>query len=627
MNANKIIGGLLFAAICVAAQADQAQMRNASQEGNNVAKQSSGNVQNIMKSFNLNELPGYQSNPSETRYYQGGTATSSDLGSKGSQALNGSELSETVQHSMINNPKDKIDWESDILKGARDIQKNADVITGGVSNQCVKQVLSKNHFSYHYCEKDQQIESQCMNTAKIQWVGKKILSEDKVYIPHKSISFNIERMYRRRYFIDINVISPTEGRLVGFKLYYKGTDHYEWLKYTSEVSLQFLDVNVPINNWRTNERKEYGVYYHSKNIKPGDILRGQFITKSPFLITDWYSRYIRQRAFTGEHQTIDVELIVEKNIDTLKPEVEWEYICPINKNDGAVKTNEVCTQKGETRSFNRDGKNYPVTLDCWQKTETWLINEASDNECSAYEKNPNCTVGERECLFSENGNCVRHRIKYQCQHTEKTEGYLCGERFYCDDGSCGDINKNSNADFGQAVSQLAALAQAGKDIGLDQSRLKAFSGKAMYCRKSGFGFSNCCKDGGWGHSVGLAHCNTEEKALGQAKERKLTIYTGTYCDKKVLGVCIRRKSSYCVFDNKLARIVQYQGRGGQLGVGFGDAKNPNCRGLSVEELQNIKFDHINFSDFFDDLNSNKKVPDNKQLMKLMQGRISEQLSN
>ncbi len=58
----------------------------------------------------------------------------------------------------------------------------------------------------------------------------------------------------------------------------------------------------------------------------------------------------------------------------------------------------------------------------------------------------------------------------------------------------------------------------------------------------------------------MSSCSSDEKALGKAKEKKLTVYVGEYCSKKVLGVCLEKKRGYCQFDSKLARIVQEQGR-------------------------------------------------------------------
>ena len=221
--------------------------------------------------------------------------------------------------------------------------------------------------------------------------------------------------------------------------------------------------------------------------------------------------------------------------------------------------------------------------------------------------------------------CNRFKIKYQCQHTTKTDGVVCGDKFFCSDGSCSDLEDSKNTNFGHAVSQLASLAQAGKDVSLDNQNLRAFTGRPMTCRKSGFGFSDCCKDSGWGHKAGLAKCNSEENVLGKAKEKKVVIYVGTYCDKKVLKKCVRKKSSYCVFDNTLARIVQYQGRSGQLGIGFGGAKHPDCRGITVEELQRINFNAMDYSDFYEDLEKQKDMPNQDKIINYIKQNISSQM--
>ncbi|HGV5215858.1 TPA: conjugal transfer protein TraN, partial [Klebsiella pneumoniae] len=92
----------------------------------------------------------------------------------------------------------------------------------------------------------------------------------------------------------------------------------------------------------------------------------------------------------------------------------------------------------------------------------------------------------------------------------------------CTDGSCDQLDDGKSNSFQSAVSGLAALAAAGKDIAaLNGVNVSAFTGEGHSCRKAMAGFSNCCKDSGWGNDVGLASCNTEEKALGEAKNRKL----------------------------------------------------------------------------------------------------------
>jgi conjugal transfer mating pair stabilization protein TraN len=86
------------------------------------------------------------------------------------------------------------------------------------------------------------------------------------------------------------------------------------------------------------------------------------------------------------------------------------------------------------------------------------------------------------------------------------------------------------------------------------------------------------------------------------------------------------KQVYCVFDGKLARIIQEQGRRDQLGVKFGSGDSPNCRGITVPELQSIDFDKINFSDFYEDLMKNQKIPDTSTQVKQIKDRIAAQVN-
>lgn len=201
---------------------------------------------------------------------------------------------------------------------------------------------------------------------------------------------------------------------------------------------------------------------------------------------------------------------------------------------------------------------------------------------------------------------------------------MCGVELICASGECDQIKNDKANSFQKAVSALAAVAAAGEDVAeLNDINVRAFTGQRYTCRKAAAGFSNCCKSGGWGSDVGLAHCDSEEKALGKAKSRNLTIYVGSYCSNKVLGVCLQKKEAYCVFDSKLAKIVQEQGRGGQLRIGFGSAKNSDCRGITVDELQAINFDRLNFADFYSDLESGSDIPADQELI----DRVKNQIAN
>ncbi len=85
---------------------------------------------------------------------------------------------------------------------------------------------------------------------------------------------------------------------------------------------------------------------------------------------------------------------------------------------------------------------------------------------------------------------------------------------------------------------------AGKDVAaLNGVDVRAFTGQAKFCKKAAAGYSNCCKDSGWGQDIGLAKCSSDEKALAKAKSNKLTVSVGEFCSKKVLGVCLEKNAA------------------------------------------------------------------------------------
>ena len=107
----------------------------------------------------------------------------------------------------------------------------------------------------------------------------------------------------------------------------------------------------------------------------------------------------------------------------------------------------------------------------------------------------------------------------------------CGEESFCLDGDCFEAMETTSNRFNESTSALAALAEAADGIG-DPPMI--FAGQGLKCTDAAFGFADCCKDGGWGTSIGIAQCNDEEKALGQAKEQGITIALGSYCARKSL---------------------------------------------------------------------------------------------
>ncbi|CDS94381.1 Mating pair stabilization protein [Vibrio crassostreae] len=270
-------------------------------------------------------------------------------------------------------------------------------------------------------------------------------------------------------------------------------------------------------------------------------------------------------------------------------------------------TRQQCIEGRATRTIN----GIPTTLNCWK----YRIDHRCDrpNTCANLPKD--CTTQTQHCSLKQNGVCIEQEVTKRCaEKTCRATDLQCGEHSFCLDGECYEGAPKLNSNFDKSVAALAGLAEAVKDIG---DPPKIFTGKPMKCSKKLAGFNDCCKDSGWGQGLG-AKCSEAEEALGKAKEKGLTLYVGQYCAKKVLGVCTRKKRSYCVYDNKLAKIIQEQGSLQQLGKRLGSAKNPTCAAITPEELGQINFEYIDFKEFYPEMRANTNLPNFDEIKKRLQ---------
>ncbi|MEM4591786.1 MAG: conjugal transfer protein TraN [Sulfolobales archaeon] len=112
-----------------------------------------------------------------------------------------------------------------------------------------------------------------------------------------------------------------------------------------------------------------------------------------------------------------------------------------------------------------------------------------------------------------------------------------------------------------------------------------FAGFRKDCRAGGLTVlgASCCGISGWFSDM----CSNSEKELKKRREAGTCKEIGTYCSKKVLGVCIEKKRSFCCFNSQLARILQESCFRPQLGRGWGSPKNPDCGGIALSDFQRV----------------------------------------
>ncbi len=195
------------------------------------------------------------------------------------------------------------------------------------------------------------------------------------------------------------------------------------------------------------------------------------------------------------------------------PYVVWSESCPFSKELGKLTKTE-CTEAGGNRTLVKDGQSYSMYQSCWAYRDTYVTQSADKGTCQTYADNPACTSVSHQCTFySEEGACLHEYATYSCESKTSGKVMVCGGDVFCLDGECDKAQSGKSNDFAEAVSQLAALAAAGKDVAaLNGVDVRAFTGQAKFCKKAAAGYSNCCKDSGWGQDIGLAKCSSDEKA-------------------------------------------------------------------------------------------------------------------
>lgn len=554
-------------------------------------------------------IPGYTASPQESSAWGGVKSGVTDLSGAASQAMSQSEAGQTIYTTIQNTPADsKPSMDAPFIAEGLAMKDKAEALTSGAFNGCVDKPATFTEITTHQCLRDTKIERGCTRTATMTGTW-----QDSTEV--KTFSLTRFTYSRSGKAILLHVAIPEAGTVRSASLSVRTKNYL----LNSRVTFMNTTFNMTTSSTATYALTgAAGMKLAENQVVTGTSCsgNGSCLGSVDDNIYGWMQS--GDTAFT-------LKIVMEVRTHIWHPSVAWNESCSFNKAEGRY-VSSVCVQPGETRTVIKEGKPYSLYQACWQWKDTYMIQAATEGTCGEYIHDSACSVSSTRCADTVDGVCVSEEQTWSCERRRATTGQLCGGEFFCKDGSCAQAQTGTSNMFGQAVSALAAVASAGKDVAaLNGENVRAFTGQAKSCKKFAAGFNNCCQDSGWGQDVGLSSCSSDEKALGKAKSKKLTIYVGEYCSKKVLGVCLEKKRGYCVFESKLARIVQEQGRRGQLGIGFGSGSSPDCRGITVDELQRLRFDVMNFSDFYSDLNANSNIPQDQALLKKAQEIVSQKL--
>jgi len=560
-------------------------------------------------------IPGYTDKPPQSSHYGGVTGGDGGLANDGQTAIGNNEAGQAIMSSGTTNPPPVIDRNAPFITYGKNAEGDAGTIVDGTSKQCTDTTVSKTTFENYTCDRDVAVIQTCNRTATIVVTGSTTTDQTTLVLNPQAVNAVQEANYQVRY----DFVMQDSGVISSGSLHLVLSSHPDYHNPGFDYSVSFGTGSARINFNQTQ----------AMSFPPFHVTKGETVSLRIRSNTNGhYGTYrdgiIREIQSGGNVLTLTIPVAVER--DTTHSALQWNESCGFDKATATGLKETTCVDPGGDRSVTQNGRVFTEHSDCWQYSDAYATATDSTGTCGTLMNDKNCTRATTACTETESGVCVHQSETWQCQKTFTSGGLLCGNDYFCKTGDCNEANGAGDNGFDEAVTRLAGLAAAGDDVKGDSTTVSAFSGKVMSCRKAMAGFSNCCKDSGWGQSVGLSHCNSDEKALGKAKEKKVTVYVGQKCDHKVLGVCLQKSAVYCAFGGKLARLIQEQGRRDQLGIGFGSGDSPNCSGITVPQLQSIQWDKMNFSEYEDDLRANMKVPDTGALTQQVKDRIAAQVN-
>lgn len=333
---------------------------------------------------------------------------------------------------------------------------------------------------------------------------------------------------------------------------------------------------------------------------------------SEFLIDFSFFKAIRTtpRTFEVLKGSIDVEVVYDPmHIIKERHDTTCQDLKERSRRGKCYLSQDTPETDPRTRIFSQ----VPVTRDWWSAKKTYTCTSTQTKDCDRYRAQDCTQVGQRCVKFAprcgQDGvqECVEMEKTFECV---KVVGHGKGPRIrsgiYCLDGDCSRKHVPPNKDMAHALSRLAAAREMQKEV--NTKDLNIFKGTSLGCKEYVMDFRSCCDlAGGWGKLFG-SRCNDEEKTLWTHRKKDRCVYVGTHSSNNVLGFDLAERASFCCFDSKIARVLQEQGRR-QLGISWGTPEHPNCRALTLQEMERIDFDKIDLSELYGDFLDKVQVKD------------------
>lgn len=513
-------------------------------------------------------IKSYTENPTEQTYYKGIEQERNDLNTAAIAALSQDKAGKTVREQVTKRPVISINKNAEAIKQSERIEEESEALTQGISNEHANCEAKAAECSI------KQHEERCSLFQEKTCTKSLLFNVDKEMVNKEiQITFTISA-FPFRQAISINLINGEISNSMASRA--------RPLPVTGQVS------------------DTLGLQHECEQLTASILDSTHTALRSLSIVT---------RPTCANHGLLQLNVVGDfqhTNTTTLKLGVSASSQ-PFVSNQGLVDgclelaslqtqglchlvKQDECLASQETRVI----EDVSVTRDCWETQSTYRCK----NGCESQETKGCFQLSSRCSQFDKTATCQQYEQVYQCPEKVCTPAVVCTKNLFCANGDCTQKIATQNEQFAQSIASLAAVGEMGQPVQKNPERL-LFSGHAYSCEVKSLGYLDCCSNKGWGKKLKLSNCSEEERELGLAKKKYQAYFLGEYCAKEYpwpLTGCLVKNNTYCLFESKLARILQIEGRVVQ-GIhpkAMGDARSPRCAGFSVEELQKINMGAIDF---------------------------------
>lgn len=360
---------------------------------------------------------------------------------------------------------------------------------------------------------------------------------------------------------------------------------------------------------KKNDLKKFDIF-----IEGGGLFSKYHVVKS----------WVHQDNFRCENHFAQNKIIPEVENDTWEADPQQQILLK------SLESNINCKilQTKPLKPGHRTIAGRSIYRDSWERLLIFSCHPCEDSECQRI-RNIGGEMINRTCLEKdETGECILWEKTYAIPNESPNIQKIPFKEKDFFDPEAIDTTYEKNTELPQVLATLSAISNIGnpKQGGFSVAGDFVFSGSSARCRRS-FDSKNlfdCCysknsQGRGLCIHLDLGNCSKEEKTLFENVKEGKCHYIG-----RVKNAFMTRHV-YCCYPTKLARIVQEEAHQ-QLGLSWGTSEEPKCRGLTIEQLQSLDFEAMDFTDFIQEFQSKIDPDELAKNLKAMTKKEIESIS-